>query len=82
MEKEQFRGMTGHFVWSFGKEFFIETQKGNFVWNDPDYGGDNTVRQFQGDLKKWLKEMQIPYCRDKGTRFIENFIDESFIFIQ
>ena len=30
---------TASFTWGFGKEFFLETDEGNFVWNDPDYQG-------------------------------------------
>lgn len=56
--------------------YFIETPKGNFVWKDPDHGGDNKIFNFDGDILKWLKEMNIPFGRNKGHRRIEDFCGE------
>lgn len=82
MQKEQLAGMIGHFYFSFGKEFFIETNNGNFVWNNPDYGdGDNTVKPFKGTLKQWIKSCNIPYCRDKGSKLIGNYIGNDFAIV-
>ena len=42
------------FTWNWNDLFFLETAKGNFVWSDPEYGGDNTIRPYNGDLKKFF----------------------------
>jgi hypothetical protein len=66
----------GEFTWSFSKQFLIETCNGNFVWNDPDYGGDNIITLFDGDYKKWCDDLNIPYGRDKGTHTIRGYCGE------
>lgn len=71
--KEQLLNMVGQFTWSFGKEFFIETELGNFVWNDPHYGGDNTITQFNGSYADWLTFENIPFGRDKGAKLISSY---------
>jgi hypothetical protein len=61
MTKEEVMGLEGDFTWGFDIEFFIETCQGNFIWKDPDYGGDNTiisVDYFYGD---WIRAKGIPY---------------------
>lgn len=37
------------FNWGFGKEWFLRTNKGNFIWSDPEYGGDNTIVFFSNE---------------------------------
>lgn len=61
------------FGWNFAKEFFLETKEGNFVWSDPDYGGDNTIRKFNGSLVDYCKQAGIPYIRDKGHHTVRNY---------
>ncbi len=61
------------FTWSFNHSFFVETNEGNFVWSDPEYGGDNTIRKFNGDYKKWCKKEKIPFGRDKGMHTIGEY---------
>jgi len=61
------------FCWSFGMEFFLETSKGNFVWKDPDYGGDNTIISFIGDYETYIRKRKLPYCRDKGLHVIRDY---------
>lgn len=39
--------LRGEFTWDFGQLFFIETDKGNFIWSDPDYGGNNTLTPYE-----------------------------------
>ncbi len=59
-------------TWGYGTVFFLETAKGNFVWSDPSYGGDNTIRPFKGTYDQWRKSEDIPYGRDKGKGFIKD----------
>lgn len=65
--------MVGDFVWSFGQNFFVETEVGNFIWSDPDYNGDNTLKKFDGDYKKWCRFEHIPYGRSKGKHVIRRY---------
>jgi hypothetical protein len=65
--------IVGHFTWSYGERFFIETSEGNFVWSDPDYDGDNTLRRFHGGYSDWCKDVGIPYGRDKGRHVLRMY---------
>ena len=71
--KEELLELPGHFGWDFGKCFFIETSKGNFVWEDPDYGGRNVIYRYNGNLDQWLKGSHVPYVRDKGIHTIQGY---------
>lgn len=80
MQKEQLLNTTGHFLWSFGVDFFIETELGNFIWSCPDYeGGNNTVRAFSGNFHDWLKLINLDFARSKGLHQIHAYIGENFI---
>lgn len=59
-----------HFIWDFGQEFFLETEHGNYIWSDPDYDGDNTLRKTHLSYDMWIGDM---YGRDKGTHYIEDY---------
>jgi len=68
------------FGWSFGHEFFLEAEsKGNYIWSDPDYGGDNTIVRFNGDLKAYCRSRGIPYVRDKGVHNIRNYCGDDVV---
>ena len=69
----------GTFTWNFGQEFFIETAEGNYIWNDPDYSGDNTIRKFNGTYDEWCKKTNIPYGRDKGVHRIGDYCEGASI---
>lgn len=71
LTKEQIGDLVGDFTWDFGNKFFIETNKGNFVWSDPDYhGGTNIITPFNGSIKEFFKDS---YGRDKGTHVIKDY---------
>ena len=59
------------FTWDFSKEFFLETDKGNFVWSDPEYGGNNTISHYSGTISDWLGA--LPYGRSKGIHEIGKY---------
>lgn len=80
--KEKLLNSTAEFSWSFGQEFFLETSFGNFVWSDPDYDGDNTVRRFDGDITDWIHHNRLPFVRCKGTHFISGYVGEDFIYVE
>lgn len=64
---------TAHFSWGFSDEFFLETAKGNFIWSDPDYQGNNTIRPFPCNHTDWCKAYKIDFSRDKGRHTIEDY---------
>lgn len=66
---------TGEFAWDFGKHWFIEIKgMGNFVWSDPDYGGDNSIRPFPADYAKFCEWTRVQFCRSKGTKVVGHYI--------
>lgn len=67
------------FTWSYGVQFLLETNKGYFVWNDPRYGGDNTIRRFLGNYEDWIRYQHIPYGRDKGKHLIKFYCPDARI---
>ena len=81
MNAETLKNLVGSFCWNYSNKFFIETDMGNFVWSDPDYHGDNTMKMYNGTYQEWLKEQGIPYCRDKGNHIIGNYC-KNFIFVE
>lgn len=76
LKRSEVENLIGDFTWDFGRQFFIETNKGNFVWSDPDYNGDNKLTPYDGSYKDWIKSPR--YGRDKGKHrigdYCENFI--------
>ena len=70
---EELGNLTGEFCWDFGHFFFIETVSGNFLWSDPDYGGNNEIKAFIGDFTKVRKYLGVPMMRDKGTHRIKDY---------
>lgn len=69
----------GDFCWDFGQCFFIETNKGNFVWSDPVYAGNNTIRPYDGDIGDFCRKNHIPFLRDKGCHTIRSYCGEDVI---
>ena len=41
-----------------GHDCFLETEQGNFVWSDPEYGGDNTLRPHTGLLSDFIERIK------------------------
>lgn len=77
MAHEEFKSLDGHFFWSFGEFWFIETEKGNFVWSDCQYNGDGSVSKYNGSLQDWCNENHFDFVRDKGIHNIGEFSDPS-----
>ena len=68
------------FTWNYGNEFFLETSEGNYVWFDPDYQGNNTIVEFQGNYKLWCEVNNIPFGRDKGKHRIGDYCGNEVVF--
>lgn len=64
------------FTWGFNHEFFLETDIGNFVWSDPDYQGDNTIRPTDMDYGTWVGADRGLFGRDKGKHRIGDYCGE------
>ena len=64
------------FTWDFGQEFFLETVQGNFIWSDPDYNGDNTIRPYAGSYRDWCFGRNA-FGRAKGSHTIRGYCGEN-----
>lgn len=68
------------FAWSFHYRFFLETTlAGNYVWNDPDYDGDNVITPFAGSSKDFCRNINVPFLREKGTNTVGQYCGPSVI---
>lgn len=76
MTKEQVSKLIGEFTWDFGNQFFIETNHGNFIWSDPEYGGENTITKTSKTYREWISPQ--PFGRGKGTHVISNYCGKDF----
>ncbi len=71
------------FTWNFGQEFLLEVNNGKhveyYVWSDPDYNGDNTIKKYVGNPNDFTNE---GFCgRDKGCHVIRNYCGDDVVFI-
>ncbi len=60
--------VTFSWTWDYGCLFFLSPTEDpahyyNYVWSDPDYGGDNIIRPFAGTIRDFFKD---GWGRDKG----------------
>jgi len=62
------------FTWGFGHEFFLETEHGNYIWSDPNYGGNNTIRKTQLSYSTWAAPF---WGRDKGKHVVREYCGEN-----
>jgi len=79
MTKEELLCEIGEFTWMFGMTFLVETAKGNFLWSDPDYGGDNTFTPFAGGYAEACDHCDVPYGRDKGNHYISTYCGSNIV---
>jgi len=61
------------FVWMWNERWFLETVKGFYIWLDPDYGGDNTIKKYNGSLRDFCEAEGIDFGRDKGKHIIRRY---------
>lgn len=74
MTREEIEKLVGDFTWMWNDKFYISTDKGNFIWSDPSYNGDNSLVKYEGNLEKLCKERGVPYGRNKGRHVIKDYI--------
>ena len=75
-DKNHLLGCEGNFVWGFWREFYVETEEGNFIWSDPDYGGDNSFRYTEKTYHEWIGDA---FGRDKGRHTILSYCGDQII---
>ena len=58
MTQSQISSLFGSFTWAFNslEKVLIETDEGNFLWKDPEFGGNNSLRKFTGSYNDFVKE--------------------------
>ncbi len=61
------------FTWLYGSQWFLETNKGNFVWSDPEYGGNNTIVPYADTYEKFIDSGNIPFGRAKGEHVVGDY---------
>lgn len=69
----------GDFTWDFGMNFFVETEHGNYIWSDPDYRGDNTLKKYDGTHKDYFGRL---WGRGKGQHIIADYCGDDVIVIE
>lgn len=76
LEQDRLFQAEGNFIWMFGKEFFIETAVGNYVWSSPDYNGTNEIRKITVPLETYQKQKGIPFGRCKGRHRVGVYVGQ------
>lgn len=77
--KEELLDMVGSFVWCVkpnNSEWFIKTNKGNFVWSDPQLGGDNNISPIENGVTP--EAYFGKPCFNKGEYAIYLFCGDQF----
>lgn len=80
------------FCWDFGQRFLLEVvdmENANldecgtgeyYVWSDPDYNGDNTIRKFTGDVANFTDKGFRG--RDKGIHQVGRYCGSDVKFVE
>lgn len=78
-KKQRVLNAQGRFTWMFNHEFFVETKDfGNFVFSDPEYDGDGTLRATKQSYDAFDESRgQARFGRDKGEHMIRAFTGEA-----
>jgi len=81
LELSKILNCMGSFSWGFSDKFFIVTHLGNFIWSNPEYSGDNTIKPFNGTVLEWCDIQGIPYTRDKGEHLVVDYCGEDLVLV-
>ena len=69
----------GKFTWGFGSKFLIQIEDRYYVWSDPNYNGDNTIRPYFENPSDFTSP---GFCgRDKGIHSIRRYCGNNVKFI-
>lgn len=70
-----FLDLAAHFTQSIGTDqIFVETDDANYIYSDPQAGGNNTMRNSELTYARWSKGLKL---RDLGRHVIRNFCGNS-----
>lgn len=45
---------------------FLKTKFGNYIWSDPEYGGNNSIKKFKGSLQDAFATGLAKFSEHKG----------------
>ena len=48
--------LTCRVYWDYHKRYFLENEEGNWVWQNPEFGGNNTLVPYPGSYVEFLQE--------------------------
>ena len=75
--KSDILNSVAEFTWFFNDLFYVEVYHhcGNFIWSDPDYGGDNSFRHTNLTYEQYLnKHAGFGFWgRDKGRHTVQSY---------
>lgn len=68
MTRDELALKIGEITWFKGFVFFIETEDaGNYVWNDPALGGDNTMTPYSGSRTDFKHSKGMTTFKHEGV---------------
>ncbi len=68
------------FTWDFGSRFLLETPEGTYVWSDPEYGGDNTIRPLtKEEVENFFGDF---WGRSKGSHKVRDYCGDNVKILQ
>lgn len=71
------------FTWNFNMYFYVETAEGNYIWSDPDYGGDNTLKKTHLSYAEWIDpDNKGLFGRFKGTHTVGRYCGDDVKIIE
>ncbi len=70
---KEFLKMVAHFYQSSGSECFATNKYWNMIWSNPEYGGDNTIRKYEGTYDDWYNSLEVKHVEDKGRHITRKF---------
>ena len=66
------------FLWTHGSEWLLIVEDESYIWSDPEYGGDGTIRPMnQEDVERFNRAEEGCALRDKGVHRVGNYCGES-----
>ena len=66
------------FTWDFGQNFILKVDNRFYIWSDPDYNGDNTIRPLKGTFAEYFRGF---FGRDKGTHRISDYCGQDVVIL-
>jgi hypothetical protein len=81
--REEALELTCRVYWDYHKRYFLENEQGNWVWQDPEFGGNNTLVPYQGSYPEFLKDSTRLWegfeCQFLGSQKIGELVPETVL---